>query len=221
MDRDASHRSLHRTRIKFCGIKRQQDLDDAIRLGVDALGFVCVPGSKRYLSPADAGQLRARMSPMVTSVLLLSDASREAVLKALEQVKPDLIQFHGSESPDFCDSFDCGYIKAVSVHQESDVRTAVERYPGAKALLLDAPLQNGLGGTGTSFDWTLIPRDLPTPIILAGGLNPENVGRAVRMAPLFAVDVSSGIESAPGVKDLRQMQGFVRAVQLADDKRSR
>ena len=193
----------------------------AARLGADAVGFVCVPGSKRQVSLAQAAKLRSELPPMIASVLLLSNPTEALAREAVEVVRPDYVQFHGAESAEFCAAIGHPYFKAVSVGALEDVLAAAENYPAAAALLLDSHGADGMGGTGHSFDWTQIPRDLSVPLILAGGLNPENVGRAVRMAPLYAVDVSSGIEEAPGIKDPRKMRAFVRAVQAADARRAR
>lgn len=205
-----------RTRIKFCGFTRPEDLDAAVALGVDAVGLICVPDSKRFLTPAAAATLRRRVPPFVDAVLLLSNADAAWADAAIEAVEPDLVQFHGSESAAFCAGFGRRYLKSVAVRSAEDVRAAVRAHPHATGLLLDSHAPGGLGGTGLAFDWSQIPTDVALPLILAGGLNPENVGRAVRMCAPFAVDVSSGIESAPGRKDFQKMQAFVEAVRTAD-----
>ena len=208
--------SLARTRIKFCGFTQEQDVDVAVRMGADAIGFVCVPGSKRELRPAQAAELRARVPNFVASVLLLSNASEEEARAAIEIVQPDYVQFHGLETGFFCASFGRPYFKGVSVNSADDIRLAAREFPSAAALLLDSHGADGMGGTGKTFDWTQIARDVEMPLILAGGLRPDNVGEAVRIASPFAVDVSSGIESAPGRKDFSKMKAFVEAVRQAD-----
>ncbi|MGQ0700422.1 MAG: phosphoribosylanthranilate isomerase [Panacagrimonas sp.] len=210
----------HRTRIKFCGFTRIDDLRAAVALGVDAVGFVCVPGSKRFIAPVDAAVLRGLLSPFVTSVLLLSNADEARAARTIATVNPDLVQFHGDETPEFCERFARPYIKSVSVRSAADVHAAAERFGSARALLLDSHGADGMGGTGQAFDWSQIPSGVDVPLILAGGLNPENVGLAVRMAAPFAVDVSSGIEFAPGRKDPDKMRAFVQAVRLADAEKN-
>lgn len=205
-----------RTRIKFCGLTRAQDIEVAARLGADAIGLVCVPGSKRELSAAQAADLRALVPPLVATVLLLSNADEAFARDAIRRVRPDFVQFHGNETPDFCTSMGRPYFKGVAVASEQDVIEAAQRHAGASALLLDSHGLDGMGGTGKSFDWGQIPRTLDVAVILAGGLTPENVGRAVRMATPYAVDVSSGIESAPGRKDFEKMKAFAEAVRQAD-----
>lgn len=210
-----------RTRIKFCGFTRAEDLDAAVALGVDAIGLVCVPDSKRFLTPAAAAVLRRRLPPFVDAVLLLSNADLAWTDAAIEAVEPDLIQFHGSESASFCAGFGRRYLKSVAVRSSDDVQAAARAHPHAAGLLLDSHAPDGMGGTGQAFDWSQIPRDVALPLILAGGLSPENVGLAVRMCAPFAVDVSSGIESAPGRKDVQKMRAFVEAVRLADAEKIR
>lgn len=210
-----------RTHIKFCGLTQAQDVDDAIRLGADAIGFVCVSGSKRELRPEQAARLRARVPGHVAAVLLLSNAAVEDARIAIEAVQPDYVQFHGAESEAFCAAFGRPYFKGVSVRTAQDIRIAALCYAGAAALLLDSHGDDGMGGTGHAFDWTQIADDVEKPLILAGGLRPDNVAGAVRMVAPFAVDVSSGIESAPGRKDFDKMKAFVEAVRQADSERPR
>lgn len=205
-----------RTRIKLCGFTRAHDVEAAARLGVDAIGLVCVRGSKRELTPSQAAALRAHVPPFVASVLLLSNPDGAFARDAIEQVRPDYVQFHGDETAAFCASFGRPYLKSVSVTGGQDVVEAAQRFPSAAALLLDSHAADGMGGTGRAFEWSHVPRGLDVALILAGGLTPENVGRAVRMASPYAVDVSSGIEDGPGRKDFEKMKAFVEAVRLAD-----
>jgi phosphoribosylanthranilate isomerase len=190
-----------RTRIKLCGFTRARDIEEAARLGADAIGLVCVPGSRRELTPAQAAALRHHVPPLVATVLLLSNADEAFARDAIAQVRPDYVQFHGSESGPFCAALGRPYFKAVAISSGQDVIDAARNFPTAAALLLD--------------------RHLGTALILAGGLTPENVGQAVRMADPYAVDVSSGIESAPGRKDFEKMKAFVEAVRLADAQKPR
>lgn len=208
--------AVSRTRIKFCGFTRAEDIDLAVALGVDAIGLICVPDSKRFLTPTAAAALRRRLPPFVSAVLLLSNADIAWADTALEAVEPDLVQFHGTESASYCSGFGRRYLKSVSVSHAEDVRAAARSHAQAAALLLDSHVPGGMGGTGQVFDWTQIPRDVELPLILAGGLNPANVGEAVRLCAPFAVDASSGIESAPGRKDPEQMRAFIAAVRQAD-----
>lgn len=210
-----------RTRIKFCGFTRGQDIEGAARLGADAIGLVCVPGSKRELTTSQAADLRAFVPNFIATVLLLSNAEPERARATIEIVKPDFVQFHGSETGFFCASFGRPYFKAVSMTTAEDVRHAARLYPSAAALILDSHGADGMGGTGETFDWTRITQDSGKPLILAGGLTPANVGRAVRMVTPYAVDVSSGIETSPGRKNFEKMKAFVEAVRLADSEMRR
>ena len=207
---------FRRTRIKFCGFTDVADLHAAVELGVDAIGLVCVPGSRRELSPTAAAALRRQVPPLVSVVLLLSNAPDDVAARAIAAIRPDLLQFHGQESAEACSRHGLAYIKAVSVRTADDIFRASAAHAGTAALLLDSHDAGGLGGTGHSFDWAQIPANVGHRLILAGGLNPDNVGRAVRMSTPYAVDVSSGIESAPGRKDPARMQAFVEAVCRAD-----
>ncbi|MCC2656186.1 MAG: phosphoribosylanthranilate isomerase [Panacagrimonas sp.] len=210
-----------RTRIKLCGFTRARDIEGAARLGADAIGLVCVPGSKRELSPAQAAELRQHVPPFVATVLLLSNADEAFAREAIDKVRPDFVQYHGTETGRFCASLGRPYFKAVPVSSQKDVIEAARQFPSAAALLLDSHGADGMGGTGEAFDWSLIPRNLDMALILAGGLTPANVGRAVRMAAPYAVDVSSGIENGPGRKDFEKMKAFVEAVRLADSEMPR
>lgn len=210
-----------RTRIKFCGFTRSQDIEGAARLGADAIGLVCVPGSKRELTAAQAADLRASVPPFMATVLLLSNADEKRARSTIEMVKPDFVQFHGQESGDFCTSFGRPYFKAVAMKTADDVHRAAQLHPAAVALILDSHGEGGLGGTGRTFDWTRIPQDSGKPLLLAGGLTAANVGEAVRMVVPYAVDVSSGIETSPGYKNFEKMKAFVEAVRLADAEMQR
>lgn len=209
-----STRTPQRTRIKFCGITRAQDARDAIRLGVDALGFVLVPQSPRAITPEAAAAIRRELPPFVTAVALLQNASEAQVRAAITALKPDLLQFHGDEDEAFCAQFGLPYLKAVAMAAPQDLSALAARYPSASALLLDSH-GSGLGGTGHTFDWNQV-QPVSKPLILAGGLKPENVAAGIAQLRPYAVDVSSGIESAPGIKNFEKMRDFVRAVRLAD-----
>lgn len=207
---------MFRTRIKFCGIRRAADAARAVDLGVDAIGFVLVPASRRHIGAERAAAVRAKLPPLVSAVALFMDADARFVQQAIDTLCPDLLQFHGDESPEFCSSFGLPYIKAVAMTDGSnDLRRAARQYRSAGALLLDSHAPGTMGGSGKAFDWSRV-RPTGRALILAGGLTPQNVGRGIRTLQPYAVDVSSGIESRPGVKDAAKMQAFVDAVRRAD-----
>lgn len=206
---------MTRTRIKFCGIRRPIDADLAVRAGVDAVGLVLAEGSPRFLSLEQAAIIRARLPSTVQAVVLLRDATAAEVRRAIAEVQPDVLQFHGSEPADFCASFGVPYWRAVPMQGAVDLAGWERRFASSSALLLDAHAPGGAGGQGRTFDWSVIRTR--RPYVLAGGLTPENVGAAVAQLRPFAVDVSSGIESAPGVKDPAKMQRFIEQVRRADE----
>jgi len=206
-------RSANRTHIKFCGMTRVEDVDAAQKLGVDAIGIVLVPKSPRYLEPRAAAQLRS--STQLAVVALFQDADASFVRRAIDEVRPDVLQFHGEESEPFCASFGLPYLKAVSMHAQQDLAKLREVFASAAGLLLDSHRAGGLGGTGRAFDWGAVA-PIDEPFVLAGGLTAANVGEGIaRMRPA-AVDVSSGIEERPGVKDSAKMRDFVAAVRRTD-----
>ena len=206
-----------RTRIKFCGITRAEDAAAAIALGVDALGFVLVPKSARFMAPAAAAIIRAALPPLVSVVALFSNADENFVREAVALLKPDLLQFHGEEDAEFCESFGVPYMKAVAMTAQTSLVQQVTLYPAAAALLLDSHAPGGMGGSGRSFDWKQV-QAVGKPIVLAGGLRPDNVGEGIRSLRPYAVDVSSGIELQPGIKSREKMQAFVAAVRAADQE---
>lgn len=212
ISREGQKNPAVRVRIKICGITRLEDAQAAVDLGVDALGFVFWPQSPRFIAPARATAIIRRLPPFVTAVGLFVDPADAEIAAALD-AGCDLLQFHGDESPEHCAEQGARYhrpwIKALRVNAATDLRAAAQRYAGARALLLDAFVDGVPGGTGSRFDWTLIPRDLAQPLVLAGGLTPENVGDAIRMVRPFAVDVSGGVEVAKGIKDRARMAAFI------------
>jgi phosphoribosylanthranilate isomerase len=210
-------RHYPRTRIKICGITRIEDALAAAELGVDAIGLVFYPNSSRLVDTATAANIVAVLPPFVASVGLFLDPTALAVRAVLEQVPLDFLQFHGNETPEFCQSFGQSFIKAVPMRVASDVSAYARAFASAKALLLDSHGDGVIGGTGERFDWRLIPRQLAKPIILAGGLNPANVAAAVREVRPYAVDVSSGVEAAKGIKDRRLLQEFIYNLQGVTD----
>lgn len=195
-------------RVKICGLTRSEDVAIAVAAGADALGFVFAPRSKRVLTSGRAAELVAEVPAFVSRVGLFMDQDDQAVTTVLEQVPLSLLQFHGSEEAAFCRQFGLPYIKAVSMDSEDAVRLAVAEYSDAAGLLLDSHPVGGTGGTGLIFDWSLVP-ECPMPLVLAGGLTPGNVRQAIQQVRPWAVDVSSGVESAPGIKNEELIRKFM------------
>lgn len=204
-----------RTRVKICGITRPEDGADAARLGADAIGLVFYEPSPRCVDIVRARQVAGALPPFVTTVALFVDADEARVLAVLEAVRPGLLQFHGDESPEYCAQFERPYVKAVRMRPGVDLVGQAERFAAASALLLDAYEPGVPGGTGNAFEWARVPPTLGLPVILAGGLTPDNVGTAIRTVKPFAVDVSGGVEQEKGVKDHRRMSDFMREVNSA------
>jgi phosphoribosylanthranilate isomerase len=196
-------------RVKICGITRNEDLSAACTAGADALGFVFYAKSPRNLSIEQAASLIKALPPFVQSVGLFVDAEPGFVRAVLEAVPLDLLQFHGGETPEYCRQFGRPYLKAARVRPGVDLVKYASDFSDARALLLDAFVPGLPGGTGERFDWRLIPAGLNKPIILSGGLNPDNVAEAVQTVQPWAVDVSSGVESAPGIKDATKVAAFI------------
>lgn len=201
-----------RTRCKICGITNIDDALLAIDAGADALGFVFYDKSPRYVSPEEAATICAQLPPFVTRVGLFVDHSAELVTEISKRVELDLLQFHGDESPEFCKQFDRPYIKAVRVRADSDFAEAQARYTESQALLVDTYRVGVPGGTGEAFDWGLLPAERSLPLILAGGLNPDNVRRAIATVSPYAVDVSGGVEREKGKKDGQKVLKFLEEV---------
>jgi phosphoribosylanthranilate isomerase len=210
-----------RTRVKICGFTRIEDAVAAARLGVDAIGLVFHPGSPRHVEPAQARAIALAMPAFVSVAGLFVDAERQRVQEVLEQVPLDLLQFHGDELADYCRGFERPYIKAVRVNASTDLLGLSEHYRTARALLLDADDPAAKGGTGTCFDWSLVPSRCELPLILAGGLRIENVRSGMARARPYGVDVSSGVESAKGIKDQHKMAVFLKEVYEFDHKHNR
>ncbi|HEY0179506.1 MAG TPA: phosphoribosylanthranilate isomerase [Dokdonella sp.] len=208
-----------RTRIKFCGLTRAADVDAAVALGVDAIGFVSTRRSRRFVGPAQARALRRALPPFVAAVALFMDDEPAWVEEVVAGMQPDLLQFHGDEAPDYVASFARPYLKAVPMASVDDAGAYAARYADALGFVLDGHAAGAPGGSGTPFDWTRARR-LRRPLVLAGGLDAHNVAQAIALARPYAVDVSSGIELAPGVKDAAKMRAFVAAVRAADAERA-
>jgi phosphoribosylanthranilate isomerase len=199
---------LKHTRVKICGLTRARDVREAVACGADAIGFVFVPGSKRHVDLPTAAALVRLVPAFVARVGLFQDQEAQEVRTVLEQVPLSLLQFHGGEDAGFCRQFGLPYIKAVSMNSEHAVHQAEAEYTDAAALLLDSHEPGGLGGTGRVFDWGRVGRS-ERPLILAGGLTPDNVRAAVRQSKPWGVDVSSGVEDAPGIKNTEAMRRFI------------
>jgi len=204
---------MNSVKVKICGIMRHSDVRVAVQAGADALGFVFAPGSKRVLDPLHASELVARVPAFVSRVGLFMDQGFGEVAAILDQVPLNFLQFHGAEEAAFCRRFGLPYIKAVSMAPgnggEGGVQRAVEAYGDAAALLLDSHVTGGAGGTGRVFDWSQVP-ECALPLVLAGGLNPANVRQAVEQVRPWAVDVSSGVEDATGIKSQELMRKFIQ-----------
>ena len=204
------------TAVKICGITRVDDALAAARLGAHALGFVFYAGSPRNVAPLHAAEIVRSLPPFITAVGLFVNPDAGDVERALAQVPLNLLQFHGEETPEFCARFKVPYIKAARVRGGLDLLQYAREYRAARGLLFDAYAAGVHGGTGTVFDWSLIPRELPLPAIMSGGLTAENVADAIRHVRPWAVDVSSGVESSPGIKDARKIAAFMKEVRGAD-----
>lgn len=206
--------SIHpRTRVKICGITRVEDALSAAQAGADAIGLVFYAKSPRAVTPALAAQIVRELPAFVTVTGLFVNATKAEVDAVLQRVPLDLLQFHGDETPDYCASFVHPYVKALRMKSDVDFQTSNAAYASAKALLLDAWDDSHYGGTGKTFDWERL-RSLAgsSRIILAGGLNPANVAQAINTLRPWAVDVSSGVEQAPGIKSAALMQQFISEV---------
>jgi len=204
------------TAVKICGITRVEDALVAANSGAHAIGLIFYTGSPRLVSRKVAREVVDALPAFVTSVALFVDARQSEIEGVIADVKPELLQFHGNEAPEFCASFGLPYIKAAKVRAGLDLLQYARRYRSAKGLLLDAAVDGSHGGTGSTFDWALIPDQLPLPVILAGGLQQDNVADAIRRVRPWAVDVSSGVEAAKGIKDAAKIAAFIRGVRNAD-----
>lgn len=210
-----------RTRIKFCGITRLEDALLAAELGVDYLGLVQVPGTPRWRDLPTAAALRRQLPAGPQVVVLVQNPAAETLRDIRERMQPDLIQFHGAESPAFVRGCGLPYLRAVPMGEPQDWSGWERDYPDAVALLADSHGSSGGGGSGHAFAWSALPAERRLPLMLAGGLRPDTVGEAIRSVRPWAVDVSSGIEGdAKGVKDARKMRAFVAAVRAADAQRN-
>ena len=204
-----------RTRVKICGITRPADARAAAEAGADAIGLVFYPPSPRYLSAERAVEIRDALPPFVQTVALFVNPDAAQVAQAIGRVRPAMLQFHGEESPQFCAQFGTPYVKACRVKAGVDLLEYLRSFSSAAAWLLDSHVEE-YGGVGERFDWSVVPRRLERPLILSGGLAPENVAEAIRRVRPWGVDVSSGVESAKGIKDPAKIAAFIAEVRNAD-----
>lgn len=200
------------TRVKICGLTRAEDVADAVQAGADALGFVFYQPSPRAVTIAQAAELVRQVPAFVTTVGLFVNPSADEVRATLDQVPLDLLQFHGDETPEFCAQFQRRWIKAIRVQNAEQIERAFQDYAQASGLLVDAYDPQRYGGTGQSFNWSLIPALRPLPLILAGGLSSANVSGAVEQVRPWAVDVSGGVERSKGIKDIDKISDFIKEV---------
>ena len=205
-----------RTRVKICGITREVDALAAVEHGADAIGLVFYPPSPRYVSVERAAQIAAVLPPFVTTVGLFVNADAETIAEVVEKVGIDLIQFHGNECADYCAQHHRPWIRALRMKDDLDLARSAEQFAAARGLLLDAYRPGVPGGTGETFDWSRIPSELAGSIVLAGGLDSENISEAVRSVRPFAVDVSGGVEAEPGIKDADKIARFMAGVRSGE-----
>jgi len=206
---------VSRVRVKLCGITRVEDALSAADEGVDAIGLVFYPPSPRCVSLPAAEAIMAKLPPFVTTVGLFLDAQALWVQQVLATLPLDVLQFHGQETADFCLAFQRPYLKSVGMQSADALSQVVAGHPQAQGFLLDGHSHGEAGGTGQVFDWSQWPATLDRPLILAGGLTPDNVEQAIRQVKPWAVDVSSGVEQSKGIKDPKKIREFMRGVQRA------
>jgi phosphoribosylanthranilate isomerase len=206
-----------RTRIKICGLTREADVATACAAGADAVGFVCYPNSPRHVAPQRLRALARELGPFAVPVLLFVNAAPGLVQAARDAVPTAVLQFHGDEKEPECARYGAPFVRAVRMAEGVDLLDCERLFPSAAALLLDTPSE-AYGGSGRAFDWSRIPARRGARVILAGGLNSDNVTRAVQLVRPYAVDVSSGVEEAPGIKSATRIKEFVDAVRRADQQ---
>ncbi len=203
--------------VKICGITRVEDALAAANAGANAIGLICFRDSSRYVTLDRAQEIISALPPFVSVVGVFVNPVITEVEKILNTLALDILQFHGEETPQFCEQFSYSYIKAIRVSAEVDLVQYAERYLNAKGLLLDSFVEGLHGGSGVRFDWNLIPKEPPKPVILSGGLNPSNVKQAVAQVRPWAVDVSSGVEVQKGIKDAAKITQFIREARYEND----
>lgn len=207
---------MNRTRVKICGITRLEDAFCAVEAGADSLGFVFYSKSPRAIEPQAAAEIIRKLPAFVTTTGLFVDAAAEYIDLVIRETRIDLLQFHGDESPEFCNSFSRPFIKALRMKPGLNLNNEYQRYSDSQAILLDAYRPGVPGGTGEVFDWDLIPTPHKAPLILAGGLTCDNVAQAVEVVQPFAVDVSGGVEQSKGIKDAVKIVKFINEVTRAN-----
>ena len=205
-----------RTRVKICGITSVDMAREAVKQGADAIGLVFYPPSPRCVSLQQATEIVASLPAFVTAVGLFVNEQADEIKRIISKTRINLLQFHGNECPDYCASFDFPYIKAMRMSDDIDLFQQRSDYSRAQSLLLDTYRDGVPGGTGEAFDWDRIPEDLAGEIILAGGLEAENITRAIQRVKPYAVDVSGGVESSKGVKSPEKIRQFMQGVKIAD-----
>jgi phosphoribosylanthranilate isomerase len=204
-----------RTKIKICGITNLRNAREAARLGVDALGFVFFSESPRYIEPKKARVIINLLPSFVSRVGLFVNAPKEEVLSAISESRVNMLQFHGDEDENFCNQFNLPYIKAISFKDGINLLEYCQLFASSSALLIDTYSTKMRGGTGKTFNWDLIPKQLPLPLIVAGGLDSENVSSLINSVNPYGVDVSGGVELEKGIKDHNMMKNFVLGVNNA------
>ena len=205
------------TRIKICGLTREADVDAAVAAGADAIGFVLYAKSPRYVTPARAAELARRLPPFVMPVGLFVNANDDELAESIQALPNMLLQFHGDETPSDCERAGRPYLRAARIAPGFDLLNFAFQFSGAQALLLDAHV-DGYGGGGKVFDWSLIPKNVNSRLVLSGGLNVGNVATGMRQVRPWALDVSSGVEVSKGIKDAVLIQQFCDAVRAADQQ---
>lgn len=201
-----------RTKVKICGITNKSDALYASDLGVDALGFVFYENSSRFIDPELAGHITSYLHPFILRVGLFVNANEDFVVDSIVKSRINLLQFHGDEPEEYCNQFNLPYIKSISMKDKINLIECRDKYNSASALLLDTYSEKLKGGTGEVFDWKKIPKDYPMPLVIAGGLNPDNVERLIKLVKPFCVDVSGGVEIEKGIKDKEKMKNFMKGV---------
>ena len=207
---------MDRTRVKICGITREQDATAAVQLGADALGLVFYPKSPRHVTLAQARNVAIAVAPFVTVTGLFVNASEDHIRDVLANVPLGLLQFHGQETNEQCNCFGLPFIKSIAMQRETDLLSLMSGYPDAAGFLLDAWQPELHGGGGVAFDWQQVPEGIPVPIILAGGLTPGNVATAIGSVQPYAVDVSTGVEVDKGIKSREKIEAFMREVRNSE-----